>query len=408
MRILFFLFIFLLLFISCASETPPQIIDGSGLHANELRADDFAICDAPRAMPVLHRQEGVGFSMYEPPEGTYIGAWLMPELTIRAFEELTGKNHAVYVNEMNLGDEIPVEWILHCIAARATPLIIVYPPEEHGLPKPELVLELAERLGSFNLPMFVVFFPGGDTTGMMPAEYTLLFRRARQIFNAHAPMVAFVWGAPCYSATTQNPYYPGHNVVDWVALPLFSYWQAETGFDDILARFEQFYLTFAPHKPIMILPLGISHFTRGDYTYRVEEAAEKINHVYAQLANFPRLGLIVYGDAFMLGQTNTDDFSVTGDIALLQAYATAVANFLPSINRETGHNTRFARVQHPGYYFENEIYISHYTLENEWGISPPRQSQTINGANFAPSRRISAKRITVCHDAQVIFVENRP
>ncbi|MCL2225446.1 MAG: hypothetical protein FWB96_10825 [Defluviitaleaceae bacterium] len=401
------LLLLLILFTSCATNNPPQIIGMPRFYAGSGEVDEVAD-SKPQAFTVLYRREAE-LGRFEPAEGTYIGAWLTADVSIKMFEHMTEKRHAVYVNELDLGDEIPISWLLHCIASLATPLIIVHPPSNSELddvPVGDLVVYLAQRLGSFNLPMFVAFFPEHDMTA---AEYTLLFRKARNAFHAHAPMAAFVWVAPNHMATPQNPFYPGHNAVDWVALPLLSTWNAQTGYEDILQNFEQFYRSFREHKPIMILPLGVSHFTRGDYTYRLNETAAEIQRVYQSLQNFPRLGLIIYADSFTLNHTYTDDFSISMENILLNAYRKAVSaeNFLHTLERTAESNSRWFRAAHHGYFYENRIYISTHTLENELFIPPPRQTTEINENFFTDSKRISGKRITACPDRQVILIETK-
>jgi len=394
------------------TDNPPQIIGSPRFHAGsteEKIADETET--EPQEFTVLFQRENEEFSPYEPSDGTYIGAWLMPDISIRMFEHMTEKRHAIYVSEINLGDEIPISWLLHCIASLATPLIIVHPPnnpELEDVPVVDLIIYLAQRLGSFNLPMFIVFFPE-ESNSMMPAEYTLLFRIARNAFHSHAPMTAFVWSAPNHTATTQNPYYPGHSAVDWVALDLLSTWKPETGYKDILQAFEIFYSSFHEHKPIMILPLGISHFTRGDYVYRLHDTATEIKRVYNELKNFPRLGLIVYGDAFTLGHFHTDDFSVSIENILTNAYKQAISNdyFLQALERTPQETRRWVRAMEHGYFLENKIYIANRTLENELFIPAPRQRTVINENYYTNSQRISGKKITACAKRRVIFIENK-
>jgi hypothetical protein len=407
-KFLLFLFIFLT---SCGTENPPQFIDSTRSRVSQEKVEE-EIESEPIEFTVLFQRENADFARYEPSDGAYIGAWLMPDISKKMFEQITENRHAVYVNEMNLGDEIPVSWILHCIAAFATPLIIVHPPDNPELeeiPISDLTTYLAKRLGSFNLPIFVAFFPD-ETSHMMPAEYTVLFRNARNIFRTHAPMTAFVWCAPNHTSTPNNPFYPGHNVVDWVSLPLLSTWKSETGYKDILQSFEIFYESFHEYKPIMLLPLGVSHFTRGDYTYRLHETADEIKRVYMELQNFPRLGLIVYGDTFTLGHFYTDDFSVSIEKVLASAYREAISDeyFLHSLERTPQNTAMWVRARDNGYFFEDRIYISNRTLENELYIPAPRQRTVFDEKYFTESWRVFGKKITACVNRRVIHVENKP
>jgi hypothetical protein len=380
-----FLLIFvMIIFTSCVTDNPPQIIDSARHSRAILQEVEDAVYEEPkpREFAVFFRESEAAAGKYEPLDGAYVGAWLTDDTSIRGYEHRAERSHAVYVNEINLGDELPVSWILHCIASLATPLIAVNAPsEENETPAIELIITLARRAGAFNLPIFIAFYP--DTLGISAEEYTALYRFARHVFNTHAPMTAFVWVSPSHAATPQNAFYPGHAAVDWVALPLFADWNERDGFTDILHNFENFYFEFHEHKPIMILPLGISHFTRGDYRYRLSEAAEEITRVYNALMNFPRLGLIVYGDAFTLQRAYSDDFSVTIENELFAAYKNIISRefFLSAIERTPSSNSRWVRAAQHAYVLGDEI-------------------------SFANDESISEKNISVCEERRVIFVIN--
>ncbi|MCL1863534.1 MAG: hypothetical protein FWF78_08215 [Defluviitaleaceae bacterium] len=404
------IFLLPLLFIltSCMTENPPQIIGiprSVTVSETVIKAQE----NAPQPFTIFYRSEATP-AMYEPIEGIYLAAWLTEGTAIREFEYAAGKRHAVFVHEMDLGEEIPISWVLHCIASRATPMLIIHPPTNPDLddiPEMELLIHLAHRLGSFNLPMFIVFYPD-ETHTRMPTEYTLLFRQARNAFHAHAPMAAFVWVAPSHTATPSNPFYPGHFAVDWVALPLLACWDTERGFTDVLTNFETFYHSFHQHKPLMALPLGVSHFTRGDYRYRVRQASEEIERIYDALQNFPRLGLIAYADNFTLNRMYRDDFSISTEPQLIAAYniATTSDHFLQTLERSTlSENLRWTRSVHHGYVWEEIIYIP-TALE----LSTPTSRQTIeiNYSTVIDSRRISGKKITACFHRHVIYVDNLP
>jgi hypothetical protein len=370
---------------------------------NEVIAEDAIEDTGPREFTVLYREDAA-FGRYEPSDGAYIGAWLIPEMTIREFEHETGRSHAVYVYEIVLGEEIPVSWLLHCIASVATPLFIVHPPENfEDVSEIDLIIQLAQQLGAFNLPMFITFYPEGH--GMMPAEYSLLFRNARNIFLTHAPMSAFVWTAP--AGTSQN-YYPGHSAVDWVAVSLLAEWK-DDGFTDVLAEFDEFYNAFHENKPIMIFPFGVSHYSRNDYTYRVNQAADEISRLYDALDSYPRVGLIVYGDALTLLRAYSNDFSVSIESQLLNAYGNAIQNeyFLSSLERKTIENFRWVRSAYTGYFFEDEIYISQNTLQNELNFFSANLIE-INENFFTEASEIDEKNIYVCYQQHVIYVDNLP
>ncbi|MCL1878715.1 MAG: hypothetical protein FWF80_07645 [Defluviitaleaceae bacterium] len=402
MKKLLALTLFILL-TACATDNPPRFI-GYTQDILLLESEENGGETEPLAFDVFFRREGVNFAMYEPTEGAYAAAWISPDAGIRGFEYAAGMRHAVYVNEVYLGDDIDIAWLLHCISSLATPMFVVHPPENADvmdIPEIELAIILAQRLGSFNMPMFVVFYPEHD---LMPAEFTILFRMVRNAFLAHAPTAAFVWAAPCYSATPQSAFYPGHFAADWVALPLLADWCAEEGFTDVMTGFEQFYAAFQEYKPIMVLPLGVSHFTRGDYSYRINEAAAEIGRIYAALENFPRVGLIAYADVLTLSRMYSDDFSVSREINLIRAYGEAASGLLSSLSQIPEENSRWVRSAHRGYFFDDEIFISKHTLENELQIPTTlhQPAQFDNEVLFPAD--VIRKNIFACQTRRVIFI----
>jgi hypothetical protein len=382
------IFLFALLILTaCGTDTPPNIIGSPRQRTLQPPPTVVEVEEVePQEFVVLLREERGRLAMYEPTEGAYLGAWLSPGMEIRRFEEDTGRSHAVYVSEIFLCEEVDYMWIFQNMAARSTPLFMVHPPREEVL-SVEHVIYFAQRLGGFNLPMFVAFFPEGH--GKTAAEYTTFFRTARNVFLYHAPQVAFAWVAQDYTATPQSPFFPGFGAIDWVGLPLMACWRVENCFTDVLAQLEVFYGSFHGYAPIMVLPLGISHFTRGDYSYRLAQASEEISRIYHELLNFPRVGLIVYGDAFRLSRTLTDDFSITFEQQLLAAYRKTVSHekFLSALNRSPSDGLGWVRSALRGYYVDGEIFIYR---ENELVQMPPE------------------KIITACTIRQVIFVENSP
>ena len=398
----------LLLLAGCATDTPAQITgtQHTRFHRGITPEPEEASYEEalPIATPVLFSRDAGGLSMFEPHEGAYLGAWLSPETTIREFEQQTGKRHAVFVHELALDDDIPISWLLHCIASQATPLLIIHPPSpDNHTPTPELIELTAQRLGSFNLPMFIAFYEPGH--GLTPAEYLFYFRYARSSFLTYAPMAAFVWIAS--SPSISDPFFPGKNAVDWIAVPLFASWCTTNGFRDILSDFETYYHALSSYAPLMVLPLGISHFARGCYAFRLREAGAEIERIYQALRTFPRLGLVVYGDTFKLARSLTDDFSITIEPELMQAYRSAIANrhFLSSLQRENTHTTRLARSLHHGYIWEDRIYINTHTLR-ELNITIPRQTVEINGSTFADAANVARNAVKICTNRRVIIVDN--
>jgi len=364
-----------------------------------------AAADEPIPIPVavLHKTANINRGIYEPTEGIYLGAWLAPHYNLRDFSEDAGRSHAVFVHEMDLDGEIPINWVLQCIASLAMPLLVVHPPvaQDYDIPIGNYIAYLAQRVGAFNLPMFVAFYPPGH--GMGAPEYAVLFRQARALFLQHAPQVAFVWVAPSVESTHRNPFFPGSDAVDWIAVSLFAGRNAYGFSTDVIEAFEPFYRNFESLHPIMILPLGVSHFSRYDHAYHIPEAAAEILRIYRELASFPRVGLVAYGDIFGIAQTIGDDFSITLEDGLMQAYRDAVANehFIATPTTTQG-NAGWVRSEFIGYYYDGRIYIDVRTLA-ERDITVPRVTVEIEEETFVDAQLLT--EVQFCEIRGVVTLE---
>jgi len=342
--------------------------------------------------------------MFETLDGIYLGAWLGRHLPKRDFVQSVGKNHAVFVYEFHLGSDFPTTWVLQNMALMATPLFVVQPPLEmcEETTIGELISEFASRLGDFHLPAFVAFYPAGG--GLIPAEFSLLFRYARALFLEHAPHTAFVWVATDTTATRRNPFFPGHDAVDWVGVPLFAR-RDEDGFArDAAHDFTHFYHQFQAHHPIMVLPLGVSHISQVDYVYDIEAAADEISRLYRALANFPRVGLVVYADAFgMRTGGGNDDFAISIEQELLTAYRTAITEsdiFVNLLVRNEEARQMWARHNLTGFYYSGAFIDTE--ILNQLGLNIPRVTIEFNDVTLADIGRVPG--LEFCQTRQAILV----
>jgi len=407
--ILCFLFLFSLL-TACVTDSPSPITGTPRSRSLEVSSIEppYAYTQTEENLPmpiaVLHKTENALHGVYEPSDGIYLAAWLEPHTSMQNFINQAGQSHAAFVHDIHLGDDIPVNWVLQCISVLATPVLVVLPPvEETDMPIGNKISQLAQRLGAFQLPMFVAFYPASSSHNMTPAEYAVIFRYARALFLEYAPLVAFVWVAPTVNSTVHNPFFPGHHAVDWVGVPLFARRDSYGFAEDVISNFEFFYDSFSPHHPIMMLPLGVSHFSRADHSYRLAEAAKEILRVYQALASFPRVGLVAYGDAFSISPATNDDFAITIESYLMAAYAKATTNslFLQLLERDA-HGSRWVRCAFTGYYWDGNVFIDIETLNNI-SMPVPRITIEINERTFVELDRIV--RASFCETRRVVMIE---
>jgi len=345
--------------------------------------------------------------MYEPATGTYLGAWLWHGISKPEFETTVDKKHAVFAMEMTLGNDFPTTWILQSIAAQAAPLIILQLPDTaaEDFPLVELTM-FAHELGRFNLPVFIVFNPLPPGSNIQPEDYVLLFRYTRIIFRTYAPMAAFVWHSSDTSATPQCPMYPGHDMVDWVSISLTAPQGPEGFIYDITALLAPFYVSFQQYKPIMILPIGISHFSRRDYVYRVPQAAAEIMRVYETIKDsFPRVRLLVYANNG-LTTPQGDDFSITREEVTIEAYRSAIADnhFISRLEPGGGEGPMWLLSPLRGYYHEGQVFIDREIVPAGLRRIPSAFVSEINERSYVEISAISGLEFVVDHARRVIFV----
>jgi len=315
----------------CAAIDPPIVGSPRGFADDAVLVYAAESANVPRMMPVLFAQAGRVLGLHEPPMGTLIGAWQEPDafLSPRQFNEATQEFHAIFTHEVVLGEALPLMWVLQVMALDAMPLFILHnnPETPEDILQTEKIIELAQAMGNYNIPMFLAFFPQAGNPHIRADEFVSAFRLARIIFRIYAPQVAFVWVPPGGSveATPTHAFYPGHDMVDWVGIPAMQLRPQTAVPRDLAEEILLFYEAFHRHKPIMILPLGISHFSRTQYRYYMEETAADIRRFYAALPAFPRIGAVVYRDLPRFGAL-WDDLSITRECEIREAYTQAIRN----------------------------------------------------------------------------------
>jgi hypothetical protein len=400
--------LFLLLFLSgCAVDTPS--IGTPRRRGFDVTPNDTVTeTDKPVPYSVLFTQAGATLSQHEPVEGAYVGAWLTqenPHITPRGFGNLAEKSHAIFVTEMTLGDALPIECILHAMSAEAAPLFYLFPNAKKNNPGFEIeqLITLARELSLYDIPMFMAFYPPEEN--QTREDYIYTFRLARVIFRTYAPKIAFVWVVPeGMTAAPSHPFYPGHDVVDWVGLPVLAK-RSRDGLDmDILSAIEPVHQNFQRHKPIMLLPVGISHFSRIDYIYYINETATEIESLYKNIKSFPRIKAVVYLDASNIG-LRWDNMSLTRENNLMISYANAITNghYLSNIEPRPPSIYQWLRSAFHGYFYENRLYVDAETLTAELSVSRPGITTEINNRQYIDISRLTLD-ISVNHERKIIYI----
>jgi len=272
--------------------------------------------------------------LYEPRNGCYTGAYILsnPDVNfdIASFENITQTNHGIYLRNMKLGSVFPIEWVLECTSQMKTPFVILQPPSK-DFPYQEYLLEdTAKGFGEYFIPIFVQFYPNPQQY-KNPEEYKEFFKKARNIFEQYAPNVAFVWSVNAKNNKDSLLYYPGDEVVDWVGIDAYDliYDGDIKNKKNIFEDIDFIYFLFQGKKPIMISQLGISHYTKKDHGYYIDEAAGKIKTFYKSIKNnYPMVKAINYMDFNNIETApdgvGYDNFKITDQNILIEAYKEAL------------------------------------------------------------------------------------
>jgi hypothetical protein len=190
--------------------------------------------------------------------------------------------------------------------------------------------------------------------------------------------------------------------VDWVGLSVLVLRTVDGPSVDIEEVLAPVHQHFQHHKPIMLLPVGISHFSRARYVYYMEETMEEIRQLYAALPGFPGVKAIVWFDRLRYG-SQWDTLSITREHEILRAYAQAVADvyFISAFPPTgTGSVQKKLRANNAGYYYNGLYYINIDTL-NELNINYSGEVTERDSRLYAPATLLGVT-FTVCRVSRTI------
>ncbi|MDR1532189.1 MAG: hypothetical protein LBS62_08410 [Clostridiales bacterium] len=321
-------------------------------------------------------------ALYEPPEDCYLGAYILSDKAINydiaVFEQTTGVKHALYQYHMLLDDPLPANWILECISKSAVPYIVLKPRDPAQPFDRAALAAAAERFQAFKIPMFIQFYP--VTNKYSAEDYTAFFKEARALFKVYAPLAAFIWGVDSETVFGCKEYYPGDEYVDWAGIKIYEPLNSGA-YPNVFTALDYFYFQFQMKKPIIISELAVSHFSGTDHAYHTEAAAREINDMYRRISEaYPRIKAIIYMDfngfEVQSGKASRDDFSLTREPAVLDAYLNAAANgrFCGELAQpevpapDAGARTQLYKSPFTAWRIGGEFYISAQSCEADLGV----------------------------------------
>ena len=279
----------------------------------------------------------------QPIGGCYLGAYLgggsvdMSSISPAEFNEIAGKQHAVFTSYMNCGSPAELLSDKHWIWADtlqkygACPAFFLMPYdglEAYFSGSRDADLDsFAVRCRDFGSAVFILFAHEMNTPwppwGQKPDDYRAAFARVSERLKGVAPQVQMcwipgqAWGYP-WGGTGQgegyDEYYPGDDHVDWVGMTVYDRDWNENNFSEpdlfnSALNHLDFYTRYAKdkNKPMMIAETALfdanwdptASGQRMPLTTEqlVEEKNQWISQVYNLnnlIANFRNLNLLVY------------------------------------------------------------------------------------------------------------------
>ncbi|HHX59725.1 MAG TPA: hypothetical protein GX707_03145 [Epulopiscium sp.] len=334
-------------------------------------------------------QQEIELSTYEPIEGAYLGAYVLanPEIDfdITQFEEAVGKNVAVALRHYKIGDPFPDKWLLECLSKKKAPYIVIT-PDTMSLPYDRDILEkTAQKFkDTYGIPVFIEFYPGAKEYGD-PAKYRSYFQLAKEIFAEYAPNTAFVWSVEMEDIYDSMIYYPGDEYVDWIGISMYFpiYKNNEKYHVDIEEKLSYFYNMYKDTKPMMISKLAISHYSKEDHTFYIEEARDIINQIYSEIpVHYPRIKAINYIDIDNIKvapqQMGRDNFRVSTESKITNVYKEAINNpyYLEKVEEtEKQKGTQWVEMKTPIYIYDDILYILEETILYDWKLNTTNYTQ---------------------------------
>ena len=351
-----------------------------------------AIRNQPQEYRLFYEQE-YQLALYEPEAGAYIGAYVLSnrfiDYDILTFNEMTGREHAISVYNLNAGNPFPEMWVISCIAAKKTPYFVITPPNDYNPFDHALIDELAGRFGELQIPMFLEFYPitslPSDTE-----EYIDFFRYARRRFREKAPNVAFVWATDIRYAAEANRFYPGHQYTDWVGLHAIRPLDGDGYGEDLFYAIDYFYYMYQKVKPIALSRFAVSHYTNDDYIFKNQIAADEITRVYNKIITYyPRIKMINYMDfdeSIADPSVKGDYFTVTDTNIVQDAYSAVISDdrFLSSIasGMESQHVVQVMRSPFPVMRIGDYWYASEFSFQFDLNTRGALGGRKIDGRMF--------------------------
>ena len=319
-----------------------------------------------REFPVeVYVAEEIKSGKYEPDTGIYTGAYVQEDDNIQgdivAYEMLVGQKQTFKVFAYDAQEGISKQDILRCIAQQKTPYIKLVLDTSYDLTSLyQLIFDIRD---SYHTPIFIELYPLTEKNYTVK-EYKETYQRAYEILHKYLSNIVVVWSTDESRVMDMALYYPGSGYVDWAGINVYMprYKNGERYIYDGKQKLEYWYKSFQEKKPMLISSLAISHFSRVDHTYAIQETQDQLTLFYGDLLEaYPRLRGIIYVDVDMgsVSKKGQDDYRLTGQEALLETMRNLSLPLKVNTALQVGNtNTNcYMKYSIMGTYFGDKLYI---------------------------------------------------
>ena len=264
--------------------------------------------------------------LYEPNEGIYIGAYVennsIIDQDIRKFESLVDKKHAMRVMQYQSSQDVSGKQMLQCLANKQTPYIKILMTGDYDLtPIYHLVSDIKTK---YKIPVFIELYPLVENMGD-PERYKEHYQSAYELIKKHLEDAVIVWSMDMGQVSDYMSYYPGDRMVDWIGLNTYiPQYQSGKKYDEPFKKnIDLWYKSFQGDKPLILSGIALSHYSRIDHTYRIDETKSLLNYFYSTIPElYPRIKGMLYIDVDMaeVSKKGKENYALSTQKDLVSVY----------------------------------------------------------------------------------------
>lgn len=264
--------------------------------------------------------------LYEPDKGIYIGAYVenssIIDQDMKKFEELVGKKHAMRVMQYRSSQDVGGKEMLQCLANKQTPYIKVLMTGDYDLtPIYHLVSDIKTK---YEMPIFIELYPLVENMGD-PERYKAHYQAAYELIKRHVNDAVIVWSMDMGQVSDYMSYYPGDRMVDWIGLNTYipQYADGARYNEPFRKNIDLWYKSFQGDKPLILSGVALSHYSRVDHTYRIDETETLLNYFYDTVPElYPRIKGMLYIDVDMseISKSGKENYALSTQKDLISAY----------------------------------------------------------------------------------------